>query len=372
MAVLDDDSGRVRAVHHSGIDPAIADRWSEFSLSDPTPLCDAMVSGLPVLIRSIEHMSGRFPGMVTDTLAAGLSATASMPLTTPDGEILGAAGFGWASAQEFDVEQLRCLDLIAQMAAQALQRAVAHQRDQQESSRERADALLLQDAFLPRVMPETETLDVAAVYRPASGATLGGDWYDVFPVDGGTCLVIGDVAGHGLHSAGVMGQLRNAVRAYAVEDPSPASVMTRLNKMMCRLEPGELASAVVAVWDERAGTILRANAGHPPVLRCRVGEFGYLAPSPKGCMLGVSPDSEYDEQIKVLRPGTTLLFYTDGLIEWRGACIDDGMDALLAFVGDLHDQSPRAVCHQVQEWRSRVSRQEDDVCVLAARLRQRT
>ena len=114
-----------------------------------------------------------------------------------------------------------------------------------------ADARLLQSAFLPRVLPHTDTLDVAATYLPAAHAALGGDWYDVFSVDGGICLVIGDVVGHGLAAAAVMGQLRNAIRAYAIEDPSPSRVLIRLNQMMCRLEQGQLASAIVALMGRK-------------------------------------------------------------------------------------------------------------------------
>lgn len=87
---------------------------------------------------------------------------------------------------------------------------------------------------------------------------------------------------------------------------------------MCHLEPGAYAAAIVAVWDEERGTLLRSNAGHPPVLRCRTGEFEFLAPPPGGRLLGVTPDWVYQEQPKVLRPGTTMLFYTDGLVERRG------------------------------------------------------
>ena len=369
MAVLDATTKRVRVVHRSGIAPDIADRWSVFDLSEPTPLCEAMRTGLPVLVESVEHMTKRFPQMVPDTVAASLSANVSLPLFTAGGAIIGAVGFGWPSPQEFGVEQLRTLDLIANLSAQSLDRSLLHQNERELSStRERADALLFQDAFLPRELPQTATLDVAAVYLPASDAAMGGDWYDVFPVAGGTCLVIGDVAGHGVQSAAVMGQLRNTVRAYAFEDPSPARVLTRLNQMMCHLDPGEHATAAVAVWDERNGTLLRSNAGHPPVLRCRAGEFGYLIP-PQGRLLGVTPDWEYKEETKTLRPGTTMLFYSDGLIEWRGQGIDDGMGGLLAFVEELDDLSPQAVCDQVLAWRLRTARQEDDVCVLAARLK---
>jgi serine phosphatase RsbU (regulator of sigma subunit) len=315
-------------------------------------------------------MEQQFPAMVADSLAVSVRATASWPLASVSGDCIGAAGFGWSTPQRFDREQMRALDLISKLAAQALDRALLSQREREQSSdRERADAQLLQDAFLPRVLPQTETLDVAAVYLPASDAAMGGDWYDVFPVDGGTCLVIGDVAGHGLQSAAVMGQLRHTVRAYASENPSPARVLTRLNRMMCRLEPGVYASAIVAVWDERRGTLLRSNAGHPPVLRCRPGEFGYLEPPSGGRLLGVSPDWAYNEAYKVLRPGTTMLFYTDGLIEQRGRDLDRGMNDLLAFVETLDDLSPQATCDQVLTWRLRDARLEDDVCVLAARLR---
>jgi serine phosphatase RsbU (regulator of sigma subunit) len=370
MAVLNAATKRVRVVHDSSMAPEIAARWREFDLSAPTPLCAAMNTRRPVLLESLEQMRDRFPEIVDDTVAAALSATASLPLTSASGTMLGAAGFGWPTAQSFDAPRRRNLDLIANLAAQALERAVLHQRQQEQASnQERADAQLLQDAFLPRVLPNNETLDVAAVYLPASDAAMGGDWYDVFPVDGGTCLVIGDVAGHGLQSAGVMAQLRNTVRAYAIEDPSPASILTRLNNMMCRLEKGEHASAIVAVWDERQGTLLRSNAGHPPVLRCRAGEFGYLTPPPGGRLLGVSPDWAYHEEYKVLRPGSTMLFYTDGLIERRGEDLHEGMASLLTFVEKLDDLSPQSVCDQVLQWRLRHAHLEDDVCVLAVRLK---
>jgi serine phosphatase RsbU (regulator of sigma subunit) len=242
------------------MDPAIAARWEELDLSEPTPLCEAMMSRRPVLAASLVlvELERRYPDMVADTVATSIGATASYPLFSAAGLVLGAVG-----------------------------------------------------------------------------------------------------------------QLRNSVRAYATEDPSPSSVLTRLNRMMCRLEPGEYATAIVAVWDEGRGTLLRSNAGHPPVLRCRPGEFGYLVPPPDGRLLGVSPDWAYKEQSKVLRPGTTMLFYTDGLVERRGHELLDGMSALLEFVESLDDLSPQAICDQVLHWRRAQGRIEDDVCLLAARLRKR-
>lgn len=369
MALLDGKTDRVRVIHNLSAGSAVADRWAEFDLRTSTPLCEAMITGLPVLQESLEEIAKRFPALLEDTVKTGLAATASFPLLASSGVALGAVGFGWRDSQEFTADQLRRLDLIAKMAAQALERAVHYETEREDAlARERADAQLIQDAFLPRVLLKSTNLDVAAVYLPASDAALGGDWYDIFPVDGGTCLVVGDVAGHGIAAAAVMAQLRNAVRAYAVQDPSPARVLTQLNRMMCRLEPGQLATAIVAVWDEHNGTILRANAGHPPTLRCRIGEFGYLAPSPQGLLLGVDPDWEYQQEIKLLRPGTTMLFYTDGLVEWRGQGIDSGMSELLACVERLDDLSPQTVCDRVLEWRDRSAPRKDDVCVVAARL----
>jgi serine phosphatase RsbU (regulator of sigma subunit) len=368
MALLDVAAQRVRVVHDTVLDPVLAARWSEFDLTEATPLGEAIVTGLPVLFSSIEELTERYPQMVADTLAASLHATASLPLVSSDGVILGAAGFGWAEAQVFDVEQVRRLDLICRLVAQAIERAGSYRREHDETfSHHRVTAQLLQSAFLPRVLPETAALDVAALYLPASNAPMGGDWYDVFPVEGGTCLVIGDVAGHGPEAAALMVVLRNTVRAYAIEDPSPARVLTRLNNMMCRLEPGVFATAIVAVWDQHRGTLLRSNAGHPPVLRCREGEFGYLVPPPGGRLLGATPGWEYHEEIKVLRPGTTLLLYTDGLIERRRQVFDDGMNALLSFVAQLEDLSPQAVCDDVLQWRLRSARLDDDMCLLAVR-----
>jgi GAF domain-containing protein len=165
MALLDNLTSRVRLVHHPVMHESIAARWSEFELSEPTPLCEAMLTGRPVLLESIEEVSRAFPNMAADTAAADLSATASLPLSSASGVVLGAAGFGWPDTQEFGADQVRRLDLIANLAAQALERALLYEAERAASvRRERADAQLIQDAFLPRAMPANSGLEVAAVY----------------------------------------------------------------------------------------------------------------------------------------------------------------------------------------------------------------
>jgi serine phosphatase RsbU (regulator of sigma subunit) len=165
-----------------------------------------------------------------------------------------------------------------------------------------------------------------------------------------------------------MAQLRNAVRAFADEDPTPERVLTRLNRMLCRLEPDETATAIVAVWNAAAGTIVRSNAGHPPVLRCRVDKTDFLPRPASRLMLGVDPNWVYVAETKVLRPGTTLLFYTDGLVETRDRGLEEGMEDLRTFAEGLPDLLPQALCDRVLEWRLGAARREDDMCLLAARL----
>jgi serine phosphatase RsbU (regulator of sigma subunit) len=366
MAVCEEDHTWV--IHGASLESDVADRWSSLDDSVATPLGDAIVLGKPVLLPDIDAIAADYPLLLEDTIGAGLVATGSFPLLTAEGTPAGAAGFAWAEPQAFDEDELRVLDLISQMVASALERAVLHQRNIDTGrAREVEEAQLLQDIFLPRPLPQVEGLSMAAVYLPASDAAMGGDWYDVFPVADGTCFVIGDVAGHGLQAAAVMAQLRNAVRAYAVEHRDPDEVMTQLNRMLCELEPTETATAIVVLWDPVQGVIIRSNAGHPPILRCRPGEFGFLEVGSRGPLLGVEPSWSYQPEVKTLRPGTTLLFYTDGLIEQRGEDLDEGVESLRAYVETLTDLSPQAVCDAVLSWRL-AYRREDDICVLAVRL----
>jgi serine phosphatase RsbU (regulator of sigma subunit) len=284
------------------------------------------------------------------------------PLDVPElSRVQAAGGKRWVGWYQFRATKVDDYIVFAY-------RDITEQRAREEQwQQERAQAQSLQEAFLPAVLPGAEDLEVAAVYLPARDAPMGGDWYDAFPVDGGMCFVLGDVAGHGLRPAALMGQLRNAARAFADESPAPADVLRRLNRMLCRLEPDETASAVVARWDAAARTFVWSSAGHPPVLRCRTGEFGFLGTEP-GPMLGADPHAAYGQELKLLRPGTTLLFYTDGLIELRGVPIDEGMHNLRQVVEKLDDLTPQVVCDAVLEWRIGADRREDDLCVLAVRL----
>jgi DNA-binding CsgD family transcriptional regulator len=139
LALLDPEQRWVRVVHGSSLDPDIAARWVEFPLSAQTPLCEAIQTGRPVLLGSPEAIGERYPNLLADTLAASLTATASMPLRAANDDSLGAAGFAWTRPQAFEPEQMNRLDLVSRLAAQALDRALLYERSRGRESAEKGD-----------------------------------------------------------------------------------------------------------------------------------------------------------------------------------------------------------------------------------------
>jgi len=159
---------------------------------------------------------------------------------------------------------------------------------------------------------------------------VGGDWYDVVEAGDGLALVIGDVQGHGVQAAATMGQLRSAVRAFALGDHPPDEVMSGTNRLLIDLDPGQFASCCYVRLDPATGRARAARAGHPyPLLRHPDGRTEVLE-LPGGVVLGVDPAAEYPVTELTLEPGAVLALYTDGLVERRGADIDEGVAALCA------------------------------------------
>jgi PAS domain S-box-containing protein len=237
-------------------------------------------------------------------------------------------------------------------------------------AREHTIAETLQRALLPDAFPSVPGLDLAAGYLPASdGVHVGGDWYDVFLLcDNQVGLVIGDVAGHSINSASVMGQVRSMLRAHAIDRPDPGDVLQRTNAALLRLLPEAIASAVYAVLDLTTGELVYANAGHPPpLLITGTGDTEYLGDAP-GVLLGASADICVRAGQRRLAPGSGLLLYTDGLIEDPRRDIDEGLNALAAAArrsgAGTADQIRAAAESLLHGEPSRA----DDVCLLAARL----
>ncbi|TVZ92903.1 serine phosphatase RsbU (regulator of sigma subunit) [Streptomyces sp. BK340] len=221
-------------------------------------------------------------------------------------------------------------------------------------------------------LPTTEGLRLAARYLPATrGLNIGGDWYDAFPQpDGGLLTVVGDVTGHGLRAAVIMGQLRTALRAYAIEDDSPARILTRLHRMLRHQQPNLYATAVIARFRPGEPHVVWAAAGHPPaVVRTPDGSVRVLDTRP-GVMLGVPLDFEYEDHTAELPPGSTLVLYTDGLVERRADGIDPGIELLgqtLAALGESELENLDGCAESLLKPLLHDHERDDDVCLLLCR-----
>jgi len=218
-----------------------------------------------------------------------------------------------------------------------------------QAEREHRIAETLQRSLLPDRLPDIPGITLAARYVPAStDMEVGGDWYDVMLLpDGRVALAIGDVAGHGLRAAATMGQLRMALRAYALEEDSPASVVARLHELVRRLPIPEMATLIYLVFDADGGTVSFANAGHPPPLVVDGAEGGSYLEGGVGLPLGAAAyPGPYEDVRHPLRPGSTLVLFTDGLVERRGVSIRDGLDRLQAEAGNA-DGGLEALCDRL-------------------------
>ena len=236
------------------------------------------------------------------------------------------------------------------------------------AARDHTVAETLQRSVLPDTLPEIAGVDLAVRYLPGTeGVDVGGDWYDAFPLGGRRVgLAIGDVVGHNIASASIMGQLRTMLRAYAVEARGPAEVLERTSAAMARLLPDAMATAVYAVLDLSNNDLSYASAGHPPPVCASVaGHVEYLDGA-DGIMLGAPGGGAFRAAHTRLAPGAGLLLYTDGLIEHRRRDITEGLDALAGVMGQAAGLTAEQACSHVQARLLGATPRADDVCLLAA------
>jgi PAS domain S-box-containing protein len=237
-----------------------------------------------------------------------------------------------------------------------------------KSACDHAVAQALQRAVLPDVLPQIAGLDLAARYLPTTvGVDVGGDWYDVFALgDDRVGLAVGDVVGHNLAAASVMGQVRNLLRGYAVDKADPAAVLNATGAAMARLLPDALATVVYGVLDIATGQLSYASAGHPPPgCATPAGEVSYLDADPD-TMLGLGHG--FTTRHRRIAPGSTLLLYTDGLIEDRRRDLSEGLARLADAMRHDAARSAEQTCAAVQAAMIGTTPRTDDLCILAVRL----
>jgi anti-sigma regulatory factor (Ser/Thr protein kinase) len=233
---------------------------------------------------------------------------------------------------------------------------------------ERQVAETLQRSLLP-TLPEVPGLGLAARYRPGSAESrIGGDWYDLIPLRGGkVAAVIGDVVGRGTKAAARMAHLGSALRAYALEGLRPEVILERMNSFVLEGERGGMVTLLYAVVDPDGGTLQVASAGHPPPLVRAPGEEPVFVEAPAGSPLGVTRFPTYSESVTTLNPWSTVLLYTDGLVEGPDLPIAAGLDRLRQAVSEVSAE-PDELCGAVLRSLDARGTIGDDLAMLAFQL----
>lgn len=240
--------------------------------------------------------------------AHGVHSVLGVPLLDGD-NLLGVVHVGSKVPRDFTrFDESRLTECARRLAAVVL----AQTRDAQHSA-----AMVLQRSLLPALPSAIEGLDAAVRYLPAEG-DLGGDWYDVFQLpDERVAVVMGDVVGHGLHAAVVMGRLKSALRAYALEHDDPAAVLSMLDRKISHFEQGALATVIFGVSAPPYREFLFSSAGHWPPIRATSGAGSSTVEIPTGLLLGVDPTVPRTSTSVSLPVGSVLCLFTDGLVERR-------------------------------------------------------
>jgi sigma-B regulation protein RsbU (phosphoserine phosphatase) len=287
----------------------------------------------------------------------GIQAMLGVPLFSGDA-VIGVLHVGTLGDRRFSQQDTELLELVAGRVAFATQTRMLEV--------ERAAANLLEQSLLPPILPSCPGVEFAVRYVAAEGRGVGGDWYDVFLLPSGDLWVVaGDVAGHGLQAAVVMGRLRSTLRAYALLGYPPAEALELTDRKLQHFELGEMATALCAAATPPYDEFQVCSAGHPPPILSIPGEAARpldIHPDPPlGAVLGL-----HRSCVKApFPPGALLLLYTDGLIERRGEALDAGLGRLCESIPQGVDA--QMVCRRVMLRLVGNTVPRDDIAVIAAR-----
>jgi anti-sigma regulatory factor (Ser/Thr protein kinase) len=321
------EADRLHVVAASGCSKEYLKSLNGISVGKSSPETEAIAHQKPVVSeaaeRGLPHGQGRLTADGRDE-----NAWIVLPLISR-GRALGACSIGFSPEQLVVAAEHSLLSALSALLGQTFERTQLYDA-------EHALAQKLQQALLPRMLPQLASVLTTSRYEPPAGAIeLGGDWYDLIKLPtGGVAAVIGDVQGHNTAAAVVMGQLSSAVRSYALEGHDPITVLYRANRLLLDLET-DLFATCCCVWlDPDTGTTQIASAGHPRPLM-RTADGAYLpAGAGIGVPLGVEANPSYQAGIHTLEPATLLVLYTDGLSGREGELARETVDAAIAASGD--------------------------------------
>jgi serine phosphatase RsbU (regulator of sigma subunit) len=305
----------------------------------------------PVILDHVDHSNVLNPIL----LEKGIHSLVGVPLLV-HGVVIGVLHVGTMRNRVFTADDAALLQLAADRAALAVQSL--------RSREDRAATAALQRSLLPSALPAVRGVETAARYVPGDGQ-VGGDWYDVFPLPWGELgMVVGDVAGSGLGSAVVMGRMRSALRAYALEFRDTADVLRKLDQKMQYFEGDVMATVSYAVLDPASGELRISSAGHFPPVAAAPGRRGALAEIAVDAPIGVADAPRRQVTTLALAPGAVLCFFTDGLVERRNKPLDDGLTLLCETVSP---GPPEDVCISVMRALVGSEHPGDDIALLVLR-----
>ncbi len=340
--------------------PQLATRLAELFQVD---VAEVQISGeldQPVVVRAVGAQVGAGAG---EPPAVDDDRWRQVPLVI-EGASVGSLRLALPPGRSFSTTERSLLQDAADRTALAIRRAQLHEE-------EHRIAVELQRGLIPKSLPEVRGVELAASYEVAGiGVQVGGDWYDAFEMsDGRLGIVVGDVTGRGIRAASAMGQLRTLTRAFALAEDgrrSPGDALTLLNRHQLALGDEQLFTIVYAVMDPEDGTISWANGGHPPpLLRAADGSCGYLDGG--NGLMGVE-DGPYETFQRRLDPDSTVVLYTDGLIERRGESLDAGLERLVS-AASAGPEEPQALRdHVLARLLEPTAQRYDDVTAVVARL----
>jgi serine phosphatase RsbU (regulator of sigma subunit) len=305
----------------------------------------------PVILDHVDHSNVLNPIL----LDKGIRSLAGVPLLV-HGAVLGVLHVGTVHNRVFTTDDAALLQLAADRAALAVQSLQARE--------DHAAAVALQRSLVPSALPGVRGVEIAARYVPGSGH-VGGDWYDVFVLPSAELgMVVGDVAGSGLGAAVIMGRIRSALRAYALEFPDPPDVLRKLDHKMQYFEGDVMATVSYAVLDPDSGQLRISSAGHLPPVIAAPGQRGAMAQIAVDPPIGVTDAPVRQVTTLALVPGAVLCLFTDGLVERRDEPIDDGIARLCQTVTP---GPPEGVCVSVMQALIGSQYPGDDIALLVLR-----
>lgn len=319
MVMMTAEDGRLKILGHQGYSAALMESFDGIPLSLDIPAVTVLTTGTPSFFASFAELQRAYPTTVHED---GMAAWAFLPLIA-SGRPIGSLLLAYNRPHTFPPGERAVLTSLAGLVGQALDRARLYDTQYEVAHR-------LQAALLPHTLPRIPGLQVAARYLPAArGLGIGGDFYDLIRLSEHTAAAtIGDVQGHNVDAAALMGQVRTAVHAYATAGAPPNHVLAATNRLLIDLDPGLFTSCVYTHLDLARRRACLATAGHPPpLLRHADGRIEVLHVSP-GLLLGIDPDARYPTLEFALPPGCVLALYTDGLVEAPGVDPDDATAAL--------------------------------------------